>query len=128
MNDLEEKYKELQKQNRILVGCNKKTLDVDGKLNVTIEYTCGNKEKVPFLKLLAPRDYYALLFGDVIYQKRLTCGKHCRRSLRRKRLKPFKTDADLKEIWDIEHGRRGYANITIRLATPALPETSTELA
>lgn len=127
--NLKEEYQKLQKQNHIMLECNKKVLKIDKNLNVVIEYTCGNKEKTPFLGLLNyPLDYHALLFGDTIFQKRLNCRKHCKRTLRNTKLKPLKSKEDLKKIWNLEHGRRGHADLTIRLATPAVEAISTEIA
>jgi len=113
---LEEKYKELQKQNKIRVICNKEEAEVDEELNVTITYTCGETEKTPLLKILNyPDDYEALLHKDTIFQKTLRCKHHCTHKLKLLKLKPLKSEDNHRQIWNLEHGRAGTADLTIRL-------------
>jgi hypothetical protein len=116
MEKLEGKYRELQKQNKIRIVSNKTEGTIDEKLIVTIIYSCGHEEKIPLFSILEhPQDYETLLYGDTVFQKTLRCNTHCHRKLQLLKLKPLKNDKNLQEIWNLEHGRMGTADITIKV-------------
>jgi len=116
MPSIEEKFKELQKQNKIRVICNKQEAKISDDLKVTIEYTCGHSEQLPLLQLLPqPQNYRELLFRDTTFQRMLKCNTHCHNHLRLLKLKPFKNEKDLQTIYNLEHGRLGYADVSIKI-------------
>jgi len=116
MNETEEKFRQLQKENRIRVECNKQTSKIDENLNVEIVYTCGHKEKQPFLKILEhTSDYEALSQGNILFQKQLKCNGHCDRRLTLLNLNPFKSRVDLQQINRLQHGNRGTAQLVIHV-------------
>lgn len=111
-----EQFKKLVRENRIRVLCNNKEAKINDNLKVQIEFSCGNKQQVPFFTLLPkPENYEQLLHGDTVFQTRLRCNEHCHNKLRMLKLKPFKKDEDFQQIWNIEHGRVGYADITVKI-------------
>jgi hypothetical protein len=115
MPSIEEQYKELQKQNKIRVICNKEEAKISKDLKVSVQYTCGHTEELPLLQLLQPQNYQELLLGDTTFQLKLKCNSHCHNHARLLKLKPFKNEKDFKEIYDIDHGRLGYADMTIKI-------------
>jgi len=115
MPSIEEQYKELQKQNKIRVTCNKEEAKISKDLKVTVQYTCGHTEELQLLQLLQPQNYKELLLGDTTFQLTLKCNSHCHNLARLLKLKPFKNEKDFQTIYDIEHGRLGTADMTIKI-------------